>query len=50
MSEQRTSGTATVMFTDVESSTDVTTRLVLAHRLKPRTLVETRGIGGSVRA
>jgi YVTN family beta-propeller protein len=27
MSEQRTSGTATVMFTDVESSTDITTRL-----------------------
>ena len=27
MSEQRTSGTATVMFTDVEASTDVTTRL-----------------------
>ena len=27
MGEQRTSGTATVMFTDVESSTDITTRL-----------------------
>jgi YVTN family beta-propeller protein len=27
MSERRTSGTATVMFTDVESSTDITTRL-----------------------
>jgi YVTN family beta-propeller protein len=27
MSEQRTRGTATVMFTDVESSTDITTRL-----------------------
>jgi YVTN family beta-propeller protein len=27
MSAQRTSGTATVMFTDVESSTDITTRL-----------------------
>jgi YVTN family beta-propeller protein len=27
MSEQRTSGTATVMFTDAESSTDITTRL-----------------------
>jgi YVTN family beta-propeller protein len=27
MTEQRTSGTATVMFTDVESSTDITTRL-----------------------
>jgi YVTN family beta-propeller protein len=27
MNEQRTSGTATVMFTDVESSTDITTRL-----------------------
>jgi YVTN family beta-propeller protein len=27
MNEQRTSGTATVMFTDVEASTDITTRL-----------------------
>jgi len=27
MTDQRTSGTATVMFTDVESSTDLTTRL-----------------------
>jgi class 3 adenylate cyclase len=27
MSEQRTSGIATVMFTDVEASTDITTRL-----------------------